>query len=151
MLIKKVLSAKKKTEGKQRVFFVWLQGESDSITGTTAKDYYAKLISLKNALKEDVKIEKFGIIKVGYFFCVARWLNHVPFEERKQRDEAIMGAQEEAVKTDKDFVMLTRITSELSMDKQYISCECDGHYNNKAMKIIGKEAGLKLSNIANET
>lgn len=41
------------------------QGESDSITGTTAKDYYSKLISLK----EDVRIEKFGIIKVGYFFA----------------------------------------------------------------------------------
>lgn len=61
-----------------------------------------------------------------------------------------MRAQEETVKTDKDFVMLTRIISKLSMDKQYISCECDGHYNNKAMKIIEKEAGLKLSIFTNE-
>lgn len=67
------------------VFYVWLQGESDAIRKLPEAEYLQKIIAFKDALKRDCGIEKFGIIRVGYF---------VGGED----DEVIMNAQERAVK-----------------------------------------------------
>ena len=56
-------------------------------------------------------------------------------------------AQERVVSEDSDFVMLTRVCTELSMNKDYINPEASGHYNNKGMEIIGTEAGKALAAI----
>ncbi|MBQ7368231.1 MAG: hypothetical protein IJW60_00800, partial [Clostridia bacterium] len=132
----------------EHIYYVWLQGESDSILGTSEDEYLESLIRYKNTLKKEFGIEKFGIIKVGYFFCTSQWHTNVStYEEKKKNDETIMRAQERAVETDSDFVMLTRVCSQLSMQKEYINPKASGHYNNAAMEIIGESAGKTLAKL----
>ena len=61
-----------------------------------------------------------------------------------------MRAQERAVEEDSDFVMLTRICTELSQNPEYINPQASGHYNNVGMEIIGKEAGKELAGTMKE-
>ncbi len=133
-----------KTERVERIYYVWLQGESDALIQTTEEEYISRLIAYKNDLKKYVGIQKFGIIKVGYFAAEANWLKE---EEavRAKWDECIQRAQERAVETDDDFVMLTRICTEISRNPKYINPEASGHYNNDGMEKIGKEAGETLA------
>ena len=118
-------------ERPEHICYIWLQGESDAIRGLSTEEYLQKLILFKNALKSDCRVERFGIIRVGYFVG-------------DERDEAIMEAQERAVREDRDFLMLTRITGELSRDPAYLNPEVAGHYNNEGLKRIGLEAGETL-------
>ena len=130
------------------IYYVWLQGESDAIIGTSTEEYVAMLTEYKNTLKKEFGIEKFGIIKVGYFYCTSQWHQHIgTYETRKVFDEAIHKAQELAVERDGDFVMLTRICTEMSMNPTYINPEASGHYNNAGMEIIGGEAGTALAKL----
>lgn len=130
------------------IYYVWLQGESDAILGTSEEEYFESLTRYKNTLKKEFGIEKFGIIKVGYFFCTSQWHTAVStYEEKKKNDEAIMRAQERAAAEDDDFVMLTRVCTTLSMDAAYVNPKASGHYNNAGMEIIGKEAGKALAEI----
>ena len=52
----------------ENIYYVWLQGELDAVTMTTTEEYERTLIAYKNALKRRFPIQKFSIIKVGYFF-----------------------------------------------------------------------------------
>lgn len=130
------------------IYYVWLQGESDAVLGTSEEEYLEQLIRFKNDLKKELGITKFGIIKVGYFYSTSqRHKNISTYEEKKKRDETIMRAQERAVETDKDFVMLARICPELSLNDTYINPKASGHYNNAGMEMIGTEAGKTLAEI----
>lgn len=128
-----------------RIDFVWLQGESDALRHTTTGEYLRLLVALKDALKEDLGIGVFGIIRVGYFACTAAWRRSEPYEARRADDEAVIKAQELAVRRDADFVMLTRITGAMSLDQRWINPEACGHFNNAAMKRIGNSAGARLA------
>ena len=140
--------AKAKALGEvEHIYFVWLQGESDAIIESTEEEYLERIVRLKNTLKKEVGIEKFGIIKVGYFYCNSQWHKGGTYEHKIACDETIMSAQERAVKEDSDFVMLTRVCTELSMNKDYINPEASGHYNNEGMEIIGTEAASALAKI----
>lgn len=131
-----------------RIYYVWLQGESDAVLGTSEEEYLEQLIRFKNDLKKELGITKFGIIKVGYFYSTSQWHKNIStYEEKKKRDETIMRAQERAVETDKDFVMLARICPELSLNDTYINPKASGHYNNAGMEMIGTEAGKMLAEI----
>ena len=132
-----------------KIYFVWLQGESNAVSFTTSKDYTDMLLTLKNQLKQDLGIDKFAIIQVGYFCAYAPWLEgKKPFEIKKQADEEIMSAQRNICKVDSDFVFLTDITAKLSVDGKYLNeKECGPHYNNEAMIIIGTEAGKALAKL----
>lgn len=134
----------------EKVYYVWLQGETDALISTTENEYKNRLTLYKNQLKEHFKIDLFGIIRVGYFASFVPWLN----DERDQAartasDEQIMHAQDELAKTDGDFAILTRILSELSADQNYLNPAAVGHYNNEALKIIGETAGAALAKIRN--
>ena len=132
----------------EHISYVWLQGESDAIIGTTEEQYVENLIRYKEMLKADFGIEKFGIIKVGYFFCTSQWhTTWGTYEAKKAKDEAIMRAQEKAVETDSDFTMLTRICTELSMKPEYINPNASGHYNNEALDLIGQAAGDAMAKV----
>ena len=127
-----------------KVYFVWLQGESDALIKNTESSYLNSLIDLKIALKKDLEIDKFGIIKVGYFAEYAPWKPN----STKLDDENIMRAQERAAKEDDDFVILTNICSKLSVKAKFLNPNEHGpHYNNRALEIIGKRAGRALSKI----
>lgn len=122
----------------EHIYYIWLQGESDAIRDLPADQYYEKLLHFKDCLKRDCGIEKFGIIRVGYFTT-------------PEKDEPIMEAQERAAREDSDFLMLTRITSQLTEDirnPDFINPEYSGHYNNRAMTVIGKDAGETLGRFA---
>lgn len=127
-----------------RILYVWLQGESDALLQNTEKLYLERLIYHKNVLKEEVGIDAFGIIKVGYFATYADWVEGDPFE-KKQWDEAIMRAQERAAAEDADFVMLTRLCPTLSKNPECINPEASGHYTNAALERIGDDAGRALA------
>ena len=142
--INKAIEKAKSLYEVEHIYYIWLQGESDAILKRTANDYLQDLIAYKNHLKADFGIEKFGIIKVGYFASLAPWVAGTP-EEKAKDDEAIMNAQECAAILDEDFVILTRICPELSRDSVYINPYAVGHYNNAAMEIIGKEAAKRLA------
>lgn len=132
----------------ERVFVIWLQGESDALRFMPCEEYKQKLINFKNALKEKFDFCKFGIIRVGYFAWLSDWADGEP-ERKKLADENIMRAQEEAVEADDDFVMLTTVTERLSQDEKYLNPEEFGpHYNNAGMDIIGKEAAETLASLS---
>jgi len=147
-LIEKVDSAFRKTKeiGKiGKIFFVWLQGESDAIAGTSKESYKKMLTAFKNDLMEDLNIDKFCVIEVGYFCRVVPWLEFFENCEGKSRDEEIMFAQKEICHEDNDFIMLTEICEKISMDSDYMNPYVGGHYNNKGMTVIGQTAGKSLA------
>ena len=115
-------------------YYVWLQGESDAIRELPEDVYLEKLIAYKNSLKKDFGIEKFGIIRVGYFCYDTPW-----------KDEAIMRAQDRACEIDSDFLMLTRITAKLSYDKRYLNPQASGHFDNAGLAVIAAEAARTLA------
>ena len=117
----------------ERKYYVWLQGESDAIRELPEDVYLEKLIAYKNSLKADFGIDKFGIIRVGYFCYDHPW-----------KDEAIMRAQDRACEIDEDFIMLTRITSKLSYDKRFLNPQASGHYDNTGLAVIAAEAARTL-------
>lgn len=61
-----------------------------------------------------------------------------------------MRAQEDCVRTDPDFIMLTRVCPEFSRNPDYIG-RYHGHYNNMAMEQIGKAAGSRLADEVNSS
>ncbi len=145
--IKAGISKVKEKAKVDKIYFVWLQGESDALNKTGTENYLQMLIALKNDIKKQIPIEKFCIIKVGHFAEFANWVD-LPKEEKRKEDYKIMKAQELAPKVDKDFVLLTRVCTKLSLKKKYLNeKECGPHYNNSAMAIIGKKAGSKLSSL----
>lgn len=132
ILTRKAVAAEKKSGNIDKKYLVWLQGESDALAGTSPEIYAEELIELKNDLKRDLGIDKFMIIEVGYFAA-----NY----GKKKYDEAIMRAQEKVCREDPDFLLLTDISKRLSLKERWLNSEAAGHYNNAAMKIIGKAAG----------
>lgn len=148
--VKKGLGAIQKAKDLGRlghVYYVWLQGESDALIDTTEQEYLERLISLKNRLKKDLQIEKFGIIKVGHFFPASAREPGPLQEAHKKKNEAIMRAQSEAATIDSDFIMLTEVCPSLSLEREYINEKAPGHYNNAGMKIIGELAGKALADL----
>ena len=147
LLIKKAKSGIEKVKqnyGLGKVYFVWLQGESDALQKNSEDGYLTALINLKNAVKKELGINKFGIIKVGYFAEYAPWVKDAGIKD----DETIMRAQERAVREDEDFVMLTEICAKLSVKEKCLNPKEHGpHYNNKALSLIGRKAGKALAKI----
>lgn len=144
MLVKKCRAAiEAAPEAIEHIWFVWLQGESDALMKRTGAEYLTMLTAFKNALKADLGIEAFGIIRVGYFAEACG----LPTED----DEAIIEAQERACAQDADFLMLSRLTASLSRDPAFINpCE-RGHYNNRAFRLLGQDAGEALARYANRS
>ncbi len=135
ILVRKVQAALDKltAEGQkiEHIFFVWLQGECDAIVGKTKAYYKEQIAILNEALKKDLQIEKFGVIRVGRFTNDAR-------------DLEIIGAQDEICEENKDFLMLTTIGTELNAQPEYMNPNCAGHFGTKGLEKLGRVAGKKL-------
>lgn len=132
------------------IYYVWLQGESDAVIGTTEEEYTERIIGYKNCLVCDIGIEKFCVIKVGYFCAVNTWYRNcvASNEQGKICDEVIMAAQDKLPSLDPDFVMLTDIAPKLSLIDDYKNFDALGHFNNEGYKLIGEAAGAVLAKIA---
>lgn len=132
MLLKKSRAAIEKVgSSPSRIFFVWLQGESDAVAGNSRADYKQKITALCRSLKADLKINRFGIIRVGRFTGDAR-------------DDEIIAAQDEICEESADFIKLTDITTELCERAEYMNPEYHGHYNARGLETIGRVAGTAL-------
>jgi hypothetical protein len=130
------------------IAYLWLQGESDAIERNSTEVYVERMTAFKNDLKREVGIEVFGIIKVGYFCHTVSWMRPImDAEAGRISDEAIMEGQERLVREDPNFVMLTRVCPEMSLDDKWINPYAEGHYSNAAMTLIGTEAGKALADI----
>ena len=133
VLIRKARGAIQKVNP-ERTFFVWLQGESDAIASVAKDDYKADLHVLCDALKADLGINLFGIIRVGRF-------------TNDDRDLEIISAQDEICREDEDFVMLTDIATELNQKDEYMNPNIKGHYNAKGLELLGNAAAKTLGKI----
>ena len=115
-----------------RIYFVWLQGESDAIFRVDKQTYIEHMLSLNSGLKEELGIHKFGVIRVGRF-------------AGDDRDQEIIDAQEAVCENSDDFTMLTRIATELNKMPQYMNPEVSGHYSAEGQELLGKTAGEALA------
>jgi hypothetical protein len=136
VLIRKARGAIQKVNP-ERIFFVWLQGESDAIASVAKDGYKADLHVLCDALKADLGIDLFGIIRVGRF-------------TNDDRDIEIISAQDEICREDEDFVMLTDIATKLNQKNEYMNPHIKGHYSAKGLELLGCEAAKTLCKIRRE-
>ena len=118
-----------------RIYFVWLQGESDALMSTSTATYKAQLNTLWEALHADVGVDAFGIIRVGRFAGDAR-------------DDEILRAQDEICREQADFWMLTEIAVELNRQPEYMNPTVAGHYSAKGLEMLGRVAGEALAKAA---
>jgi len=137
-LVKKARAAIKKASESydiSRIFFVWLQGESDAIAARSKKYYKESIKVLCEALKKDIGIQKFGIIRVGRF-------------TGDSRDDEIIGAQDEVCRENEDFLMLTEIAESLNTIPEYMNRNVAGHYSAAGYEKLGRAAGATLGAFA---
>ena len=121
----------KETHDIGKIYFVWLQGESDAIASRSREYYKESITVLCRSLKKDIGIEKFGIIRVGRF-------------TGDLRDDEIISAQDEVCRENSDFLMLTEICEELPQMEGYMNPTVPGHYSAKGYEAIGRAAGEAL-------
>ncbi len=134
MLIRKCRGAIRAVgrENVGKMWFVWLQGESDAIEQTPKETYEEQLRFFKKSLDEALGIDGFSLIRVGKF-------TDTPW------DIEIIRGQESLGKT-QEFVLLTRVTGDCTKDpQQWMNPQAKGHYNNRAMTRIGSIAGKNLA------
>ncbi len=129
-LVKKASAAIRRVEY-ERIYLVWLQGESDAIEGISKQSYKNSIVKICESLKKDLGIHKFGIIRVGRFTM-------------DSKDDEIITAQDEICNENSDFVMLTRIASDLFDMPEYIRPDIHGHFSAKGLEKLGSEAGRAL-------
>ena len=126
VLIRKARGAIQKVSA-ERIFFVWLQGESDAVASVTKADYKAALHVLCDALKAELGIDLFGIIRVGRF-------------TNDDRDSEIISAQDEICREDENFAILTDIATKLNKQNEYMNPYVSGHYSAKGLEVLGSAA-----------
>ena len=117
-----------------RIFFVWLQGESDALAGTSKETYKTAWKTLCKALKNDVGIEHFGIIRVGRF-------------TNDERDLEIIAAQDEVCSENEAFSMLTTIATELNTQSDCMHPRIRGHYSATGLEQLGQSAAEGLCDL----
>lgn len=118
----------------ENIYFVWLQGESDAISGRSKEYYKAELIRLSDSLCEEFGITRFGIIRVGIF-------------TGDERDFAIIEAQDEVCRENDRFAMLTDVATELFKQPEYMNPCAYRHYSAKGQELLGSLAGAALADL----
>lgn len=84
------------------------------------------------ALKRDIGIDSFGVIRVGRF-------------TNDCRDDEIICAQNEICAENKDFLMLTDIAVDLNKQCDCMNPNFQGHYSAKGLERLGCAAAKTLS------
>ena len=134
MLVCKATAAIQKAKEEycvNRILFVWLQGESDAIAGHKREYYKSNLHLLANGLKKELGIDRFGVIRVGAF-------------TQDERDDEIIGAQDEICKESPFFVMMTDCALALTKENHMMNPNVKGHYSAQGLEYLGKMAGSAL-------
>lgn len=131
MLTRKAKAAIRKTAAKGtvgKIYFIWLQGESDAVFSNAKASYKHQLTCLGDALRRDLGIDKFGVIRVGRFTGDAR-------------DDEIIMAQDELCREHPHFLMLTELATELGGSPEYMNPYVGGHYSAAGLEKLGTAAG----------
>lgn len=130
--VKAIKAAKERGFSVGNVYMVWLQGESDAIIGKAKQVYKEELAKFADALKKDVDLAKFGIIRVGHF-------------TNDEKDMEIIDAQDEICEENKDFIMLTRLATDLNNDPESMNPFVGGHLSAYGLQRLGAAAGKTLA------
>ena len=130
-IVQKSRAAMRKVESIGSVYFVWLQGESDAVFSCSKAAYGQSLAALEQALAKDLKINAFGIIRVGRFTSDAR-------------DDEIIEAQREICAAHPRFWMLSELADELEKDPLCMNPHVGGHFGAKGLALLGADAGKTL-------
>lgn len=126
------------------VYAVWLQGESDMLARTAPEDYIDRVLKIKNGLKADLGLCRFGVIRVGRFSSLAPF-DGTPPEDRLRADLSIIAAQDSLCERDPDCLMLTSAADGLiTGDPRYVNPEAAGHFSALGLQVLGREAGARL-------
>ena len=131
MLVRKASSAIEKAKDTyciRRILFVWLQGESDAVAGSSKAYYKENLHLLARGLRDDLGVQRFGIIRVGAF-------------TNDKRDAEIIAAQSEICQEDPFFLLLTDRALALNGDALMMNPHVKGHYSAKGLEQLGTAAG----------
>ena len=115
-----------------RIYFVWLQGESDAIARIDRDTYMESMRCLQSSLQKDLGIHSFGVIRVGRF-------------AGDQRDQQIIDAQD-AICREEGFVMLTQLAADMGQQPKYMNPDVKGHYSAEGLELLGRTAGEALGN-----
>lgn len=118
------------------VYFMWLQGESDAIFSTLKEDYKSRMLELGEALRRDAGIDRFGVIRVGYFV-------------NDERDVRIMEAQSETCAEHPElFLMLTEEAASMRDVPEMMNPYVGGHFSAAGQERLGTLAGTALGRFA---
>lgn len=137
-LIKKARAAIEKAKNTYtvgKIYFSWLQGESDAIFSVSRETYKERLLILNDALKKELGIDVFGIIRVGRFVNDAR-------------DDEIINAQTEICRERSDFLMLTDMATEFNQSPAHMNPHVGGHYSAYGLEELGRLSGKTLGKYA---
>ena len=115
----------------ERIYIVWLQGESDAIESVSKACYKERLMTVAESLKADLGIERFGVIRVGRY-------------NFDKRDDEIISAQDEICRESPLFLMLTDIATTLNEDATMMNPYVPGHYSALGLETLGTAAGTAL-------
>ena len=113
-------------------YVVWLQGESDAIESTGREEYRQKLAVFGHALRDTLGVDRFGVIRCGYF-------------TGDERDLQIIGAQDDICKEDPFFLMLTEQMTTLNGMPEYMNPFAAGHLNTRGLERIGHVSAVTLA------
>lgn len=134
MMVEKSAAAIRKAKEEydvDKIFFVWLQGESDAVFSNSQGYYREMLTLLGDALRTDLDIHRFGVIRVGRF-------------TNDGRDEEIISAQDAVCAENPLFLMLTRMATELNQEPDCMNPFVGGHFSAKGLERLGGAAGRSL-------
>ena len=135
MTVKKTKAAINKTEDfTGRIYLIWLQGESDAIEGKDADTYISQIKAIAYALKRDIGLTRFCVIRVGRF-------------TNDERDDAVIAAQDRVCREDGLFMMLTDEACEMNKDPRYMNPFVGGHFSALGLQKLGRDAAEALANL----
>lgn len=119
----------------RHVYFIWLQGESDALAQVTKEEYMDQLARFNESLRSDLRVEKFGIIRVGRF-------------AGPEKDGPIMDAQDAICEENSGFLMLSTMAADLYDQPECMNSNANGHFSAKGLQLLGEDAGHALGKYA---
>lgn len=114
-------------------YIVWLQGEAEAIYYVDGNTYISNTKDIEQYFKKHCKIEEFLLIRIGKYYGT-----EYRSRTRANLFDEIIRAQTELTVEDSDFVLVSAKAA--TLPQSYYNEE-GIHLNQKALNLIGKEAG----------
>ena len=111
-----------------RKIFVWLQGETDTLIGTSTEEYKTNFCNTYDSIKSSTGIDVCIMIPAGS-------RRDAPLDNAK----AINKAGYELVNENDDMILGSESAFKFSLDKSMLKDD-ELHFNTKALELLGKES-----------